>query len=436
MKWLIRKVIEGIIEGLVVLPILLLISIYLLPNTLHIIWMASLLVLFIAGVIVRARVKNKKRGVYLLLSVLIGSIGTLSFLSSLLITLVIEILAIGVVYRGIIHAEREWEESLPLIILWGSLPIYFVGYFLFGAFNALMPYQSLLTWLGIMTLVIVLFVNNHRQLMAAALSNQKRPFLSRAVLWQNRGYIVILLLIILLVINYRLFPYLFSKLASLFSYIIQVVLAIFPHRSKSTINQPSTAQVPPFLKIEARHPSIGGEVLEKIMMGLAYVFLCAAVLFLIFIIYKKLKPAITRYFQKLLLYMNQLFQQLEDQSQALGYQEEREMLFQDWRHETKEKLKRGLSQWQRTQRWEDLQTNQERIRFLFRQLLFKEMKQGYIYQSHHTPRETLDKIKKQYPGQSIELESLEKLYEKARYSPHSISNQEVKRTKEKIENYP
>ncbi|MCD9022509.1 hypothetical protein [Cohnella silvisoli] len=95
--------------------------------------------------------------------------------------------------------------------------------------------------------------------------------------------------------------------------------------------------------------------------------------------------------------------------------------------------------------WERL-SNPEKVRRLYEETVLSGIEQGYDFQTHHTPAETLEGIERWRASQRpvsdndkhssywkwllvIRL-SLLQLYEKAKYSPHSITEQEVKELKE------
>lgn len=130
--------------------------------------------------------------------------------------------------------------------------------------------------------------------------------------------------------------------------------------------------------------------------------------------------------------------------EALPYIEERRSLL-------KEK-KKGPSRFDtlfrkhnRGPEWEQL-SNPEKVRRLYEETVLSGIEKGYDFQAHHTPFETLENMDQWRVSQQQVTDnekhssywkwllgiriSLLQLYEKAKYSPHSITEQEVKSLKE------
>jgi len=128
----------------------------------------------------------------------------------------------------------------------------------------------------------------------------------------------------------------------------------------------------------------------------------------------------------------------ENKAENLPYVEERRSLLK----EKKKGPGRFDSLFRRQSRgpsWEQL-SNPEKVRRLYEEAVLSGIEQGYDFKPHHTPSETLERLEQWRLSQaapSNEKHSsywtrlmniktvLLKLYEKAKYSPHEVTSQEV-----------
>lgn len=128
----------------------------------------------------------------------------------------------------------------------------------------------------------------------------------------------------------------------------------------------------------------------------------------------------------------------EKKTEALPYVEERRSLMK----EKKKKSSRWSDFFQRSNRdreWQ-LLDNPQKVRRLYEDAVVSGIEQGYEFKSHHTSSETLERIahwrevvsirdkdlRDSYWSRLLSIRlTLIKLYEKARYSPHSVTDQEV-----------
>jgi len=115
------------------------------------------------------------------------------------------------------------------------------------------------------------------------------------------------------------------------------------------------------------------------------------------------------------------------------YDEEREKIIQ-WRHLGKnyaEQLKEWLARMtEREQKWSDLKTNSERVRFLYRKMIINAIVKGYEFKSYNTARETIHDLFEfaKEPAKSteeeinvrIEADEASSIYEKIRYGKTTI----------------
>jgi hypothetical protein len=422
-KWL-----QGMAECLVLFPVILLIGIFFIPSHLIWIWIGSLPVLFMLGLLFRTLLMNHKRWVYLFLTLLTGSLMPLIAMNDGLLSIVISwIIGFSVTYRAILYAQHSWEDVFSVSILWVGLPIYFVAYFFYRYNGTLYPYLDAMTWAGMVTLVLTLFLTNSAILKTATLSNEKRPFLSRTLKWHNRFFILTTIIIILLLTNYKLLQDAFSNLTAMISNWIKWFFSLFGNDEPVEATAPELPEQPSFG--EQGEASAFAEMIERIVIIVAIVVGIVACLVLLYYLSKKMRRWLKKGFAWVLAFLNQMLQRTDQDDEDRQYIDEKESLmdWKQWRKNYEDKVKDWLSSmFKREPRWEDLPNNRERVRYLYRHFIMQQMKNGYQLKRYHTPSEAIDDIQKRNSTNESNVNELEKKYSKARYGNQEISDQNIK----------
>ncbi|GGH76809.1 MFS family permease [Pullulanibacillus pueri] len=422
---LLRKWGQGIVEELVFFPILLLIAIMIVPLHYIWVWLGSLLFLFLMGLLLRKYLNGKRRGFYLLIIFLINGLVSLLVMPHTWLTLPTFLIGLVVTYRGIIYIEKEWEEVFPLVFLWISLPIYFVAYLVYRYIERFSPYLSLITWAGSLCLIVTLFVTNHRHLETATLSDSKKPILSRTLKRQNRVFIVITLIVLFLIASFHWIAFLFSQIVS---YIVSGVawfFSLFSHDRPP--EKPLTPSTPQFPQMEQQKPSAWAEIFEKVLMIGVYILIIAAILFLLYWLYKNTRKWFSKLYARLVRFLNKLFHTSSFEHETAAFIDEKESLIEDWRKASQHKIKQWFTRFKREPGWEDLKTNQERVRYLYTKTVLNEIKKGYQYKPSLTAHETLKEIGRDKSYLEPKEELLDKMYNQTRYSPLTIDDREIKK---------
>jgi uncharacterized membrane protein YccC len=118
----------------------------------------------------------------------------------------------------------------------------------------------------------------------------------------------------------------------------------------------------------------------------------------------------------------------EKSEQNQGYVDEVEsirkpgLLSRLWRSTTKEPRSR----------WKDLQDNESRIRYLYRQWLAGRIKAGYAFKPHLTPSETGEDAGSQ-AGDSTSAQTLIHQYNSVRYGGKKITDETLQQLRERAE---
>lgn len=415
---------QGMVEYLIVFPIFLLIAVYFISTPLLWMWIGSFPILFLLGLVFRRFTLDKKRWTYLLYTLVIAAMLSLLFINTIVSIVLTFLLGCVALIRGCLYAERRWNELFSSSYLWIiAFPIYFVSYFFFRYVETLVPYSDVITWMGLLMLAFTLLISNSEHLKTATLSKQNKPFVSPALKRQNQLFIFITLLIIIALTNLKVIQ---AALYGLISKTIHSIIWFFSlFGSDEPMEEPPKTpnnEIAPTM--EQGEPSLLAIWLDRIMTVIIYVALIAAGLFLLFYLFKKFRGLLYRGYQWLVNFLNQIFSQKEQDDLHHSYVDKKEssMDWKSWRKNKQEHAKELIaSLFKRSPRFEDL-TNQEKVRYVYRQLLVQQTKQGYTVKSNYTPHETISELENRLPGRGEELLQLEKEYAKARYGNEDSNN--------------
>ena len=420
---------QGMIEGLVLFPVFLAIGNFIIPSKELYVWVGTLSFLFFMGSAFRTFVPDKKRWFYIIFTLLV-SLLTPTFLGEgLIYIIIIYVINIIVTFRGILYSEQEWRVLFPTSFMWSfGLPSYFVGYFFYKHIERLSLYLDVFTWAGILLIISILFVSNNEHLKSATLSKESKPFVARALKVQNRLFIIITLLIIVIITNFNILQSILLKMITLIIKGIIAFMSLFD-REEVIEEQPvqqNEAAMPP---MEPGEPSLIALILEKIMMIVFYIAIVIAVIMLVRLLSKKIGVWVKSSWNWLKRFFNRLLNLNNQDEEENLYFDEKESTFdwKDWRKKNQEKVKELISTvFNREPKWKDL-TNNEKVRYIYRNTVIQQIKRGFKFNPYKTPIETIAELKEKSPDRASDMTVLENLYGKARYGKEEINNEEVQK---------
>lgn len=417
------------IEFILVFPVLVLIGIYTVTDY-FLFWLASLPTFFSIGYLFSMLFNNKikTRFIYMVLMIMISVLTSLIFSDHSITTIIISLVYIFVLYRSKAYYYKSSEDLLTNFTLWViGLPVYFFAYFIYRYFEALNPFQNIITWSGVLFIIVTLFLSNRGALKASTLPKSKKTKVSKTIKRKNYVYIIIMFGIIFLVTNFGIVKSLFYKTISLFISGILSFLSLFNHESKPIENRPP-ANEQPLPVIEAGEPSTLAVILEKLMYIAFYIIV--TLLFIALIIYggRRIGHIIRTIYKWLMKQISKFLNLSEPFPQEFPeYIDEKESLLDlnKLQSKVKEKVK-GLfrKRFYQQPKWEEL-SEHERVRYAYKQLVKNQILQGYQFQPSNTSTETLNDIIMRVESKRPELNSLIKSYSKARYGNKPLSSDEV-----------
>lgn len=423
-KLIFVKWFQGLVECLILIPIILAIGIFSMPSSWLWIWIGSLPVIFLAGLLSQSFFTGKKRWFYLLISLIIAAIIPLLLMNSAISIAVSWLIGVVAAYRGILCAQRSSRDFVPTLFLWLGLFIYFIAYFFYRYVPGMHAYLGWITWMGVLILGLTLFFTNNDHLKTATLSEDEKPVLARGLKVHNRLFILITFVLILVIANFWLLKNAFSRLVTTIIYWIIWFFSLFhsdhPHQAPAPQHHAD-------LFMKQGKTSGFAVLMDKVLMVVVYIFLVAAAIFLIIFVVKKLKRQLKSAFSWLHTFLNQIFNHRDEDNQQYIDEKESVMSFKEWRKNHEHRLKNWLSnRWKLEPRWEDLQSNREKVRFLYRQRLLSLVREGRRLQPSDTPGETILDWKKHSPDDKEALDRLKDIYGQARYTEHEISEDQIK----------
>lgn len=419
---LIGTLLQGIVEYLLFFPLLLIIGIYIVDHLQLWSWLVSILGLFIIGVLFRTLLPNQKWWMHAGFSIIVGILPSFIFGGHLLFVILLAVIHPVFVYRGMMYAGRSGGSLLPVSFLWlGGLGIYFIGYFVFRYVETLNPYLTLFTVFGAILVVLTLFISNNDHLKSATLSKERVPFISRAIKNQNQIFLLITISVIALITNGQMIR---EGLWNGFRTSIQWIITLLSGSEDQQIIEeppPPSSAAPKLPFVETKEPSAFAELLEVIMMYVVYFLLFVAMIVLLLLLVKRTRLWIKKIVGTFILFLKQMVSRSTKRVETAQYVDEKESVFswKEWKEEQQEKAK-GLMQniFKRKPSWDSL-SNQEKVRFVYRELLLQEM--GNInYKSTYTPSEMLEQLIVSVSMDEKKIGRLRTAYEQTRYGEQDI----------------
>jgi len=430
-----KTFLQAIVHLLFYLPLLLTVAIYGFVDYTSWIWLIILPLLYALGSFI---IHNRPR---IRLFTRITAAIMLSFLPLLLLTggmpskasqisalLVCFAIGIAVVMKGMQSVSKGWDKACsPVDMIVGIILYIFIQPLKVTLLQELTAYNTALLLGGVASLLIYLFLVNERMITK---ETEELPQSSLFIRFKRQNRLLLLLISALIVII-AMFRELQKVVENTIGKLLASIIAWFnrPREENEPVEAPPMEPQAPMLpEAELKDPALWLQILERILIIAVNVMLAAALLVVIYFVGKKLFERLGNLVSKLLARGEGM-----RESENLYIDEvENLMTLNKFRARVNNKLQGLLpSKRSREIQWSDLQTNGERIRFLYSTVLKKHMKQGYSMQASLTPRETaVDLTNKQL--EKAELEELIDAYEVTRYGDRIPNDDTVTKLKNKL----
>ncbi|WP_208587564.1 hypothetical protein [Gracilibacillus suaedae] len=410
LKQHIPPIMHGMIEFIGFFPVFLIVGVLFFAEPDLYFWFLSLLGLFTVAYFIRCWLNNRWKvlisaAVITIIISWIVSPTIWAFIPGLLFSLFVS-------YRGIQHAENEWQDILPSRIFWAvSMPVYFVGYLVFINIDSLAGYQHWISYPGFLFIIIMLFITNQEHLHKESLAKEKQKKMAPEITKLNRVYLIVTLLVVFAITNFQVIQ---SALYHGMRSIIQSIMwlaSLSENDNKIVEEPPSSNEMPAFPSAEEQEPSRFAELMDTLTYIMGLVLIVMLIILFIAILFKKFRRLLIRAILSLWKMIQQVFGKKHAVETTTDYRDEKESLFdwKKWRKENQEKISKAFRQiTKRKPKFERL-TSEEKVRFLYRRIA-SDVKKQEKWRKSLTAHEVLALTEK-----NQQLAQLEKWYDDIRY---------------------
>ncbi|WP_375102824.1 hypothetical protein ACDZ28_22855 [Paenibacillus sp. RS8] len=424
----------SILELLLVLPVWILFQVYVLPKQIDPLWLSVMPLVSLLGILLRRQCSVRWK--QLLAALILGA--TTGILSSG--SLSIESLPLGIAgficaYLGMTADSRDQTSRK----YWLGIVIYFVATIVFHRIPDLEATVTLLTWCGSLCLLLTLLISNSSYLQYSTLSNEGKA-LPKGLQRNNRIYVIgigIVAAVLAAGVGKAIGTLLWNMVRSFFGWISK----LFSGSSEPlppSVEQPQASPELPF--VGEQKPGLLAAILDVAFYVAGTVLVGVAIYFAVRWLYRNAGGKLKRFMDALLSMLRREHTPKDNTS----YLDEEKSVF------TWEQTLQGLRNFwstrltprHRKDRWEQMQSERERVRWLYRRWLHMKEDQGYVVKKYLTPKETEDDIlkwtalnhsKRKGDESSVNTSnSLIKIYEKVRYGEENPSANDAAALKDEL----
>ncbi|WP_374017061.1 hypothetical protein ABU162_23080 [Paenibacillus thiaminolyticus] len=399
------SLLRALLDYLILFPVLLLISVYAAPDVAgpqlwYILWPACT----VMGTALQSAARFKRLRLWLLLLFLAGSAALATVVPLGLPIIAVYAAGFIVFARGMLAVANRSAFGDTVHWNWEALGIYFLVFTLSFFRPELRALQPHLAAVGVLFVFGTLWQLNWGQLNKANYSVEARGSVPAQVMRLNASYVILFFLALVLIVAFTFG----SAMDTLMEWTRMLLGWMFSGSENVAVDEhppPQAAPQMPLFGADANaEPSLFWKLLERLITVVFWVALAVGALvgawFLLRFLMKKLFPqaweALLRFLRK-----------REAEPEAADYVDEQSSMF-EW-----EKLRRRVMKpwaqaarrWRR-ERYDDLRTNRERVRFLYRERLRQAIGTGYEPDPGRTPKETMEHLRQweQECGQGVESE--------------------------------
>jgi len=330
---------------------------------------------------------------------------------------------------------------------WAGLGLYFVAAIAFPRIEALASAVPALTAGGVAALAVALYATNAASLKDATLAGS-RPARVPAALRSHNGLFVGALLVGVVALT-ALFGNAFGRL--LYHLVRSLLLLLAPGEpEEAPAAPPAPAPAPAAFPPAEGEPSWWARLLDWILYALAISICAALAAAAAYWLYKHGGERLRRLWAIVAALLGRTVRPAEGD----GFRDEEVTLF-SW--------EAGIRSWKdgwlgrrerdRRERWEEMRTNRDKARFLYRRLLREAVERGYEPRADLTPKETIGDLEawaeeaarsaaaaargRRRPDAFLgdRVDPLLRLYYRARYAGEEPRDEEVERLRRRLDEH-
>ncbi|TDL47962.1 DUF4129 domain-containing protein [Paenibacillus dendritiformis] len=386
------SLLRALLDYLILFPVLLLISVYAAPAEAGpLLWYGLWPACAAAGTALQTAARFKRLRLWLLLLFVAGSAALAAAVPLQLPNIAVYAVGFIVFARGTSAVANRSAFGDTVHWNWAALGMYFLVFALSFFRPELRALQPHLAAVGVLFVFGTLWQMNWGQLNKANYSAEARGSVPAQVMRLNAYYVILFFLALVLIVAFTFG----SAMDTLMEWTRMLLAWLFSGSENVAVDEPPPPQAAPQMPLFGAdanaEPSLFWKLLERLITVVFWVALAvgavAAAWFLLRFLMKKLFPqawdALLRFLRK-----------REAEPEAADYVDEQSSTF-EW-----EKLRRRVMKpWAQTarrwrrERYDDLKTNRERVRFLYRERLRQAIGQGYEPDPGRTPKETMEHLR-------------------------------------------
>ena len=340
------------------------------------------------------------------------------------------LLAPFVFYRGKQHAQNDWNAILPTYAPYLVMALNFTVMALINYLDRFAQFTPVMAVAGPLSLVTSFYAMNYINRRNLADDQRAREgvstAISRGLALQNNVLLAILLVLgaLLSCMPWLLTAgrYLLKAVGFVVGLLINLILALVPQLSGGENIEPTgeeplliTSDVSPFW-----------ESFSKILANIFFVIIIIVFVFLLIL-------AIRKGIQLLSAVLRHMLEQkgmLSDGEDTFEDTRESIVNLRDLPRKYLDSLKKRLSELRRGKRWNELTSESERVRYLYRHSLKRAERSGYHHRESYTPHEALGEASQELPQIQPVQDDLAATYDLVRYAEREPSPGNAARIKE------
>ncbi|WP_199620834.1 DUF4129 domain-containing protein [Paenibacillus alkalitolerans] len=425
------------VEQLVLLPVWLLLDTFLVPEGTKGVWLAGLPLLALVGT--AAGIQLNALWAQWAAGAAVGAVFAVIAAGTGLYAVPLFAAGFFTMLLSMSISNRAWEPRW----YWIGVAVNFIGCLVFGIIPGGTGKLLLLTVTGGLCTVIALYASNVTFLRGASLSERRDRSVPAPLRNHNRVYVGAIL-VISVVLTAMFGNVVGTLLWSAFKSVLRWLLQR-PQQEEQPAEPPAqTAPPQPILPDVQQEPGLFAKLLDILFYTITVLILAAVAGYVAYWLYKN-GGGIWRNWVNRLIALLRRSKRVEE---GAGYTDEETVVF-DWTAVKADIRNRWLGRFgfgRRGERWEQMRSNGERVRYLFRRWMRSNIDNGYEAKPHLTPLETGQDIARWAAESgkgggskrhSVEYvpdaaDSLIALYYKARYSGKDVTDDEVENVRARV----
>lgn len=410
------KFMQAIIELIFILPLLLIASLSIFPGDKLIAVFLGFPMCYLAGIFLCRILKTRHKTVYYFSYMMLGAAASLLVfgLSAPVALFFYWVMVSILVHRGVHITNTSWIKQSPLTLFGFQLAVYFASYFVFLIAEDFRPYLYIIKAGGVASVFLFLIISSFDQLKLAILSDGPKKYIPNSLLKSNITISLLLFIFILVISQIRQF---WNAIWMVLKPVLGTVTSILTYLTSITLSDKKIAignhDLPPAEEVASK-----SNIIYEIILGI----LGAAVVVIMAAMTITVTMRLASFFVK---WFSGKLNISEGKDTALGYTDEKENLLKSGTNRFGIFKKKLFVRNIKESGWKDMKSNNEKVRYIYKQTILRFIKMGYGFRSSLTPVEVGIELDGLYSKDNSDIIAIAMLYNKAKYGSENISDREL-----------